>query len=172
MRRLPLPRDLPRGYHRLRVTVHGGDGAVRRGESLLLVAPRRLYGGDREERPAAADGVARRGAGPHEWGAFLPVYSIRRDGDLGVGDLTGLEQLGRWLGELGGSTVATLPLLAAFLYDDAASYSPYGPASRLFWNELFVDPRRLPELARSPAAQRLLASDALRREVAELSAGR
>ena len=66
---------------------------------------------------------------------------------------------------------ATLPLLAAFLYEDAASYSPYGPASRLFWNELFVDPRRLPELARSPEAQRLLASDALRREVAQLSAG-
>ncbi len=176
VRRLPLPGELPIGYHRL--TVSGSDGG-KLGESLVISAPRRFYDGGLEgERTVAAD-----------WGVFLPVYACRREGDggpvgpvdadpgtdmlsgdLGVGDLTGLEQLGRWVAGLGGTTVATLPMLAASLYEDPESYSPYAPVSRLFWNELFVDPTGLPELAASPAARRLLASDAVAREVAELSA--
>ena len=38
----------------------------------------------------------------------------------------------------GGDYVATLPLLAAFL-DEPCQVSPYSPASRLFWNELYAE---------------------------------
>ena len=34
--------------------------------------------------------------------------------------------------------VATLPLLATFL-DDVSETSPYRPASRLLWNEFYLD---------------------------------
>jgi 4-alpha-glucanotransferase len=38
--------------------------------------------------------------------------------------------------------VATLPILAAFL-DEPCAFSPYAPASRLFWNELYLDLHQL-----------------------------
>ena len=58
-----------------------------------------------------------------------------------------------WLGDLGGGMFSTLPLLAAFLGDGPFDPSPYAPASRLFWNEIYVDPRRTPEFARSRRAR-------------------
>ena len=75
--------------------------------------------------------------------------------------------MARWSAGLGGSAVATLPLLAAFL-DEPCDPSPYTPASRLFWNELYVDPRRLPELGRSLRAQALISSSEFTAEVAAL----
>ena len=60
--------------------------------------------------------------------------------------------------------VGTLPLLATFL-DEPFEPSPYAPASRLFWNELYLDPRRLPEMEDCPAARRLIESPEFQREV-------
>jgi 4-alpha-glucanotransferase len=52
-----------------------------------------------------------------------------------------------WIAGLGGEVVATLPLLAI---DPAGDPSPYSPISRLFWNELYLDVRRLPEYRGEP----------------------
>lgn len=68
------------------------------------------------------------------WGIFLPLHAAG-------GDLADLQAYRQWINELGGGVVATLPLLASF--DDEPS--PYSPVSRLFWNELVLDPTRLPE---------------------------
>jgi 4-alpha-glucanotransferase len=65
--------------------------------------------------------------------------------------------------------VATLPLLAAFL-DEPYDPSPYVPVSRLFWNELYLDVGRIPELKGCPSAEALLASDGVRREIEALRA--
>jgi 4-alpha-glucanotransferase len=151
----------------------------------VISAPKRAWQvGEGAPSRSLRDRLARLGADPaaREWGVFLPLYALRREeGDLGVGDLSGLEELGRWVGEQGGSTVATLPLLAAFLGDGSPGErgergpfepSPYAPASRLFWNELWVDPRRLPELELSAEARRLLDSPAFAAEAARLAAGR
>jgi 4-alpha-glucanotransferase len=138
--RLPLPSDVPVGYHRLHV-----DASGREFEALVIAAPRRAY------TPFGTDGDAA------AWGAFLPLYALRTADDWGVGDFGDLESLASWVASLGGSFVATLPLLAAFL-DMPFEPSPYSPASRLFWNELFVDLERAPELQHCPAAQRRLAS--------------
>lgn len=162
-RRLALAEPLPSGYHTLAVVV----GSVRH-EMLIIAAPRRAY-------VPGADAAASRGAGGRGWGVFVPLYALHSGRSWGTGDFSDLETLADWLAALGGDVVATLPLLAAFLDEAQASSlfepSPYAPVSRLFWNELFVDVDRAPELERSPAARALLAAadtrhrlDVLRRD--------
>ena len=72
-----------------------------------------------------------------------------------MGSYADMAELGQWVGELGGSMVGALPLYPAFL-DPPADPSPYLPVSRLAYNEIFVDPTVLPELAAAPEARRLL----------------
>lgn len=104
-------------------------------EACLLVEPARAY--------APED--------PAQWGVFAPTYALRgrgRDSPLagkGSGDLRELGKLVDWVGARGGHAVATLPLLAQFL-DALFEPSPYSPASRLFWNEFYLDLDALPEV--------------------------
>src|SRR6185295_8454854 len=141
-RRLSLPEPLPFGYHRLAVE-HGGRSA----EAVVISAPSRCYSGD----------------GKPLWGVFLPLYALQTRESWGAGDFSDLETLAEWTAGLGGGVVATLPMLATFL-DEPCEPSPYAPASRLFWNELYLDPRRVPELESCAEAKRLLESADFRRE--------
>lgn len=140
--RLTLPESLPPGYHRLRVESGG-----RSTETLVLSAPTRAY-------------TDRRSL----WGVFLPLYALRTERSWGAGDFSDLETLAEWTASLGGGVVATLPMLSAFL-DEPFEPSPYAPASRLFWNEIYLDPRRLPEFEAHLAARRLLDSPELQNEI-------
>jgi 4-alpha-glucanotransferase len=78
------------------------------------------------------------------WGIFAPLYALHSKRNPGAGDLTDFENLMDWMHGLGGSVAATLPLLGAFL-SEPFEPSPYSPASRLFWNEFYVDLHRVPE---------------------------
>ena len=156
VKRLPTPGALPMGYHRLELAVAG-----QRRTATLISAPRRAWSA------AAEDGGGEGEEGERRWGVFLPLYALHTRQSWGCGDFTDLAALARWSAGLGGSVVATLPLLAAFL-DEPCDPSPYTPASRLFWNELYVDPRRLPELGRSLRAQALISSSDFAAEVAAL----
>ena len=147
-RRLALP-PLPLGYHRLRVRV-----ARREFEALIVAAPRAAY---------APAGRGR------DWGLFLPLYSLRSRKNPGLGDFSDLEALARWTSRHGGRLVGTLPLLAAFL-NEPFEPSPYSPASRIFWNEFYVDVTRARELARCAEARRMLSSSDFRRELEALRA--
>ena len=146
--RLPLPR-LKWGYHQLRLKDRGG----RSYQSLLIAAPGRAYSAD-----AAAAG---------EWGCFLPLYSLRSARNWGAGDFTDLHHLMNWVENLGGSVVGTLPMLPAFL-DDRFDPSPYASASRLAWNEFYVDVERIPELLNDSRLKEVLHSEGLTREIALL----
>ena len=146
-RRLPLP-ELPPGRHRLFVR-HRRE----RWEATVLAAPR-----------TAADPPAER-----VWGVFLPLYSLHTASSWGMGDLSDLAALGSWAAGRGAAAVATLPLGAPML-ETPVDPSPYAPSSRLFWNLLYVDPRRLPELEHAPAARRILESRAFAAEAAALGA--
>lgn len=77
------------------------------------------------------------GTGARRWGAFAPLYAARTPGSGGAGDLRTLAALRRLVADRGGAYLATLPLLAAFL-DEPCQASPYSPASRLGWNELYL----------------------------------
>ena len=147
-RRVPLPTGLPEGYHDLHVEI-----GSRTWRALVIAAPVRAY--DDGERT---------------WGAFLPLHALHSAGSWGVGDFGDLDTLAEWVGEQGGRTVALLPALAAFLGERPFEPSPYLPVSRLFWNELHVDPRRLPEFEQCEPARRLVASRAFRRRVDALRA--
>ncbi|MYD84882.1 MAG: 4-alpha-glucanotransferase, partial [Acidobacteria bacterium] len=147
-RRSPLPRRLPDGYHDLHVEIGN-----RTWSALVVAAPVRAY--DDGER---------------SWGAFLPLHAVHSANGWGVGDFTDLDALARWVGARGGRAVGLLPALAAFLGECPFEPSPYLPVTRLFWNELHVDPRRLPEFEQCEPARRLVASRAFRRQVGALRA--
>ena len=142
---LPLRMQFPMGYHRLQVECRAGQF-----ESLVIAAPVKAY-----DKPGKS------------WGVFLPLYSLRSRESWGAGDFSDLEKLMNWATAQGAQVVSTLPLTAAFL-DHPYEISPYMPASRLFWNEMYVDPRRAPEFAQCPAARSLVHSNFFERDLAAL----
>jgi 4-alpha-glucanotransferase len=148
-RRLALPGPWPVGRHRV-VIEWGG----RSHETLVLRAPRRAW----------------TGTGENGWGVFAPVYALHSGRDQGCGDLADLASLGEWVHGLGGRTVATLPMLAAFL-DEPCEPSPYAPVSRLFWNELYLDVTAVADLRDLPEARRLVRSAGFRRTSGQLRSG-
>jgi 4-alpha-glucanotransferase len=145
---LVLP-SLPFGYYDLRLNT--GAETVR---SLVISAPTKSYA------PPAKS----------EWGVFLPLYAAHGKESWGAGNFSDWQTLGERVGELGGSVVATLPLLAAFLDDWKCEPSPYSPASRLFWNEFYLDVTRVPEFTACAAARRLVNSTPFQKQVARLRA--
>lgn len=144
-KRLVLPDGLPWGYHRLAL-----EGLGTSAEAMVISAPIEAYAPSGREREKL-------------WGLFAPLYALHSQGSWGAGDLSDLEALMAWVAELGGAAVATLPLLASYL-DEPFDPSPYAPASRLFWNEFYLDVARVPEMGRCPSAQALLGSAEMRGE--------
>ena len=99
---------------------------------------------------------------------FAPLYALRAEDDWGVASFSDLGDLRRWVEGLGGSVTATLPLFAQFLDESMLEPSPYSPASRLFWNETYIDVTRAPGLEASDAAREALDDPALRERIARL----
>lgn len=123
---LPIDRS---GYHTLFV---GGQSVT------LAVAPTRCFG--------VADAIAgnvdpeRPATGPHFlWGLSVQLYSLRRQGDGGLGDYTTLKKLAVETAQQGAAALAISPVHAMFSADPTR-YSPYGPSSRLFLNAMHIDP--------------------------------
>jgi 4-alpha-glucanotransferase len=146
---LPLPQKLPSGYHELTIELQGAAHT-----SLVISAPRRAFD----------PGCSR---GGRAWGAFLPLYSLHSQRSWGSGDFTDLGELAEWVAGQGGRVVATLPILAAML-SEPFEPSPYSPASRLFWNDFYIDVEAIPELQECREARELLGSAAFGASVAEL----
>ncbi len=125
VRRATVYLDGENGYHSVRWRAVSAQG-----EAFAVSAPTVAWGAP--------------GQGPRRWGVFAPVYGLASVESGPAGDLANLEALFAAVERRGGRYVATLPILAQFL-DEPCAFSPYSPASRLFWNEMFLD---LPGLAR------------------------
>ncbi len=111
-RQISVESRLPLGYHQLHVS-----GAKK--SSMVIAAPMRA--------PAAPDRAL---------GVMAPVYSMRsRNNDTGVGNFGHLDQLADTAMVTGATVIGSLPLVATF----PDQPSPYAPASRRAWNELFID---------------------------------
>jgi 4-alpha-glucanotransferase len=102
------------------------------------------------------------------WGVLAPLYAVRSDHDWGVGDFSDLARFRDWIARTGGSVAATLPLFAQFLDEPMVEPSPYSPASRLFWNETYIDVDRAPGLRSSPEALAELEDPAFQEHLARL----
>jgi 4-alpha-glucanotransferase len=150
-KRLTIAEALPLGYHRLTI-----DIGNQHFEALLIAAPQRAY--------TPVEDAAHK-----TWGIFVPPYALHSEHSWGGGDFTDLEALAAWLGELGGGVIATLPLLSSF-FTQPFDPSPYAPASRLFWNEFYIDVTRAPGWEECSAARELLQTPASQALLAELRA--
>ena len=141
-----LPVALPLGYHEFFL---GADGEAR---TRLIVAPEACY------LPEPIAGGAR------QWGVSAHLYSLRRDGDWGIGDFTGLFDLVEVAASLGAGIIGLNPLHTLFTQHPERA-SPYSPSSRLFLNPLYIAPEAVPDFAESRSAQR-----AARKAAKELAA--
>jgi len=119
VRRATVYLDGELGYHHVAWRAAGTQG-----EALGIAAPERAWGGP--------------GEGPRRWGVFAPVHGLASIETGQAGDLSTLRRLFDAVERRGGRYVATLPILAQFL-DEPCMISPYSPASRLYWNELYLD---------------------------------
>jgi 4-alpha-glucanotransferase len=129
---LPLPADLPPGYHRLEITC--GDTAA---ETLLVQTPPRAF------LPDWLAGEAR------AWAIGAPLFSLWSERSWGIGDFSDLGRLAGLAGGLGARLVGLNPLHAK-LPGPEADPNPYLPSSRRFLNPLHIDVTAL-AAGRSPA---------------------
>jgi len=131
-----VPEDVPLGYHTLRATTSSGETSA-----PLIVTPGFL-------------GLPERLRDRHAWGLAAQLYSVRSRQSWAVGDLVDLADLAVWsAAELGADYVLINPLHAA---EPTAPMepSPYLPASRQFFNPLYVRIERIPEYADLPPRER------------------
>ncbi|MFO1309536.1 MAG: glycogen debranching protein GlgX [Burkholderiales bacterium] len=145
---LALP-SLPVGFHTL------GFDDDRSLQCRVVVAPDRCH-----LPPELREGGRRFGLAAH-------LYSLRRRGDLGIGDLTTLALLGEATARAGGSIVGINPLHALFAGDRERA-SPYHPSDRRFLDPIYVDVEQVPDLAGAHDALALLARSGP--DIARLSA--
>ncbi|UCF39143.1 MAG: 4-alpha-glucanotransferase [Acidobacteriota bacterium] len=131
--------EIPPGYHDVWLEI----GPIQRRSTLISTYPK-----------AFSDPTSQ-----SLWGLFLPLYALHSKRSWGAGDISDLERLMTWTGERGGRFVGVLPMFASFL-ESPCDPSPYTPVSRLFWNELFIDPRRCRNWDHCPQVHDLLGNDA------------
>jgi 4-alpha-glucanotransferase len=142
---LCVPERLPIGYHRLYLELPGQVC-----ETLIVSAPLKAY-----SPPTAEKKI---------WGVFLPLYALHTRNSWGAGDFADLETLMEYVSQLGGNMLGTLPLLPSF-FDEQLGPSPYLPASRLFWNEFYLDILGIPELEKCASAQAMINSTDFKNEL-------
>ena len=137
MRRLISLPPLPVGCHTL-VLPDYPESACR-----VLVVPERCFS------PQELDGGARR------FGLAAHLYALTRPGDQGIGDFTTLSDVGAATARVGGAVVGINPLHALY-GEDRDRASPYHPSDRRFLDPIYIDVRRVPDLATSRNARSLL----------------
>lgn len=142
---LPLPTDLPWGYHRLRL-----EGVE--GETTLIVSPGSCWLPDEDSEASRF------------WGVAAQVYLLRSERNWGIGDYTDLRRFVEIVREQGADVVGVNPLHAMFL-DQPEQASPYSPLSRYLLNVLNIDLEAIPEFAAAEAAQALVGAPAFQEKL-------
>lgn len=145
---LPLP-----GYHELRLQL-AASGVERSGTCRYIVVP------DRCSTVQDVLGAQR------VFGVIANLYSVRSEGNWGIGDFSDLAELCRWTGRKGGHFFGVNPLHA--LRNLGHDVSPYSPTSRLFRNVIYLDPTAVPEFATSAHARKFIESSEFQGAIADL----
>lgn len=150
---LPLPADLPLGYHR--VVIESDTGLS--GEARLIVTPPKCH------TPAVIED------GGRVWGIAVQLYSLRSANNWGMGDFRDLSELISRVAPLGCSLIGLNPL-HALMPADPTQISPYSPSSRQFLNVLYICVTDVPEYADCVPARELVESAEFQSTLAELRA--
>lgn len=137
---VPLPADLPLGWHTVHATETpfggGGEGApaAREASMSLVITPERMP--DPPTRPGRSRG----------WGLMAQLYSVRSRASWGMGDFADLGDLAAIAGREGADFLLVNPVHAAEVTSPIEP-SPYRPASRRFLAPLYVRPEDIREVA-------------------------
>ncbi len=150
---VPLPADLPAGYHDFSVTLDSGLS----GTTRVIVAPQQCY------LPTSMS------AGKKLWGLAVQLYTLRSAGNWGIGDFKDLRELIKLVAPRGCSMVGVNPLHALSLCDPA-NCSPYSPSSRYFLNALYIAIEEVPEFAECEDLQQRTQSDEFQASLMRLRA--
>jgi len=140
--RLPLPAELPLGYHSISITING-RGA---GQSALIVCPDRAY------LPQNLQD------GGKTAGFNVTLYGLRSDRNWGCGDFTDLRKLLDWARHDAGFSLIGLNPLHALHNRVPYNTSPYLPLSLYYKNLIYIDVESVPEFRSSSCAQGLFKS--------------
>ncbi len=151
--RLPLPAELPLGYHALSVSLNGRDHARCR----LIVCPERAY------LPEFLKTDNGRTAGFN-----VALYGLRSARNWGVGDFTDLRGLIDWASREVGFSLIGLNPLHALHNRTPFNASPYLPMSMYYKNLIYIDVEHVPEFERSPCAQKLFQSARVQQQISTL----
>ena len=153
LRDLPLPTDLPLGYHRLEIDLEFAG----RESCALIVTPDRCF-----EPPELA-------ANSRIWGVAVQLYALRSENNWGVGDFSDLAELLRLASSAGAGFVGISPVHALFP-SDPTLYSPYSASSRHALNIMFIDVASVLEVQGSRQAQSIMADPGFRTRLAQVRA--
>ena len=148
--RLPLPEDLPLGYHQITLRI-----ALQEVTSRLIVCPAKAY------TPPAGSPSRAAGIG-------VSLYGLRSARNWGCGDFSDLMAFNAWAKDALGASFVALNPLHAIANRAPFNTSPYLPTCSYYRNFIYIDVDAVPEFTRSSLARRLLASDAVRKELASL----
>lgn len=149
---VPLPKDLPLGYHTIEVRV-GGDVM----SASLICTPRTSY----HNAPMSR--------GDKTWGTAIQLYTLRSERNWGMGDFSDLAQLIRDMSAQGADVIGLNPIHA--LYPISPEHcSPYSPSNRSFLNVLYTDVMAVPEFLESAALKRKVGTRTFNARVEQLRA--
>ncbi len=147
---VPLPTDLPLGYHTIEVSVNSTKM-----RTSLIVTPKTSYHNKPMHR------------GDKTWGTAIQLYTLRSDSNWGMGDFSDLSQLIRDMAAQGADVVGLNPIHA--LYPISPDHcSPYSPSNRSFLNVLYTDVTAVPEFAESAALKRKVGTKTFAARVEQL----
>jgi len=133
--RVPLPADLPLGWHTLTAGEHRHGIPVGAAKATLVVTPERI-----------SPPRTRRGGGDRAWGLMAQLYSVRSRDSWGVGDFADLADLAAVAAERGADFLLVNPVHAAEVTTPIEP-SPYLPATRRFIAPLYIRPEDVREAA-------------------------
>lgn len=119
-----LPPDIPLGYHRFLLKT------PQEADCHLIYAPEK------------AESLRHAGK---QWGLMVPLYGLKSDRNLGIGDFDDLATVAEFAASEGASFIGLNPVHALFP-KASQNRSPYSPSSRTFINVLHIAPHLIPEL--------------------------
>jgi 4-alpha-glucanotransferase len=150
-KQVPLPSDLPLGYHDVNIRLDG-----RRQSMRLIVAPARAYGHPTLAKGGKAAGIA------------LALYGVRSARNWGAGDLRDLDGIVDWIADDAHASFIALNPLHAIYNRRPYNTSPYLPECIFYPNYLYLDVEAIPDFQQSRRAQRLWAKPETQRQLAAL----